>query len=80
MLEPHEAINVWVFFAKNTIQPMVFFWKGRKIKIETINLMHTTKDGDRTLYHFSVSADGNFYRLGFDSKNLKWILEAVEEE
>lgn len=80
MVELSESINVWVYFKGNSIQPFQFFWRGRQIKIEEINLMHTSRDGATTLYHFSVSSGGNFYRLRFDSKTLKWIIEAVEEE
>lgn len=87
MLELSEPINVWVFFKQparptggNLIQPYVFFWKGRRIKVEAINLVHTTKNGDSTAYHFSVSSGGNFYKLAFDLNSLKWFLEAVEEE
>ncbi len=79
MVELSEPINVWVFFQKNLIQPYVFFWKNRRIKVEKINLIHTTKEGGNLFYHFSILAEGNFYRLGFDLKNLKWSLEAVEE-
>lgn len=80
MLEISEPINVWVFFKGSLIQPHYFFWKGRQIKIEKINLVHTSKEEGRTFYHFSVSSQGNFYRLKFDSNKLKWVLEAVEEE
>lgn len=80
MLELSEPINVWVFFKGSSIQPLVFFWKGRQIKVEKINLVHTTKVGNGTAYHFSVSSGGNFYRLAFDLESLKWFLEAVEEE
>jgi hypothetical protein len=79
MLEPFEPINVWVMFHKTHVEPLIFFWKGRKIKVETINLVHATRLGDKKIYHYSVSADGNFYRLGFDTHSLKWMLEAVEE-
>lgn len=79
MVELSEPINVWVFFQKNQILPYVFFWKGRRIKIEAINLVHTTRVGMSNAYHFSVTAEGNFYRLGFDLASLKWFLEAVEE-
>lgn len=80
MLEIQEPIDVWVLFQKNKIQPSVFFWKGRQIKIEKINLVHTSKNGSSLFYHFSISSGGNFYRLTFDTKNLKWFLEGVEEE
>lgn len=80
MLEISEPINVWVFFKGNSIQPWCFFWKGRQIKVDKINLVHTSKNGENTFYHFSISSQGNFYRLKFDTRSLKWLLEAVEEE
>jgi len=78
MLEILEPVNVWVLFRNNIIQPYYFFWKGRKIKVEKINLVHTSKDGNNTFYHFSISSGGNFYRLKFDIQKLKWFLEAVD--
>lgn len=73
-----EPINVWVFFKNTEIHPYVFFWKNRRIKIDSVNLVHSSKEGANTLYHFSVSSEGNFYRLKFDLRRLKWFLEAVE--
>lgn len=80
MLELNEPINVWVFFKGNLIQPHIFFWKNRQIKVDKINLVHTSKNGNSTAFHFSVSSGGNFYRLAFDTNDLRWFLEAVEEE
>ncbi|OGE37389.1 hypothetical protein A3F00_02850 [Candidatus Daviesbacteria bacterium RIFCSPHIGHO2_12_FULL_37_11] len=79
MLELTEPINVWVFFKGGTLQPHTFFWKQRQIKVEKINLVHTTKNGQNLIFHFSVSSGGNFYKLAFDLESLKWFLEAVEE-
>ncbi|MBI4038257.1 hypothetical protein HY387_01255 [Candidatus Daviesbacteria bacterium] len=61
------------------MKPYLFFWHGRQIKIDKINLMHTSKFGQSLFYHFSVSSGGNFYRLKFDTSRMKWFLEAVEE-
>lgn len=80
MLEIQEPIDVWVLFRKNQIQPAVFFWHGRQIKVDKINLVHTSKEGGNLFYHFSVSSAGNFYKLKLDQRNLKWFLEAVEED
>ena len=80
MLQIQEPINVWVFFKSNTIQPYLFFWKSRQIKIDKVNLIHTSHDGSNVFYHFSVSSGGNFYRLRFDTNRLKWFLEMVEED
>lgn len=78
MLEVNESIDVWVLFKKNLITPHSFFWHGRQIKIEKINLIHTSKNGATVFYHFSVSSGGNFYRLRLDSGKMNWTLEASE--
>lgn len=80
MLDIQEPINIWVLFEGNSIKPHTFFWRSRKIKIDKINLVHTSKEGANTFYHFSVSSGGNFYRLKFDVGRMRWILEEVEEE
>lgn len=79
-MEINEPVNVWVFFKQNLIQPFAFFWRNRQIKIDKINLVHTSKNGSNLFYHFSVSGGSNFYRLKFDSTSLKWFLEEIEEE
>lgn len=79
MLEISEPINVWVLFEGAMIKPLVFLWKTRKIKVDKINLVHTSKVGTSVFYHFSVSAGNNFYRLKMDSVKMKWFLEMVEE-
>ncbi|MBI2337942.1 hypothetical protein HYU95_02055 [Candidatus Daviesbacteria bacterium] len=80
MVEIAEPIDVWVFFKKTLIQPYMFFWKGRQIKVDKVNLIHTSKFGDTTFYHFSLSSGGNFYRLKLDTNKMNWVLEMVEEE
>lgn len=79
MLELNEPINVWVFFKGREIIPYVFFWKGRRIKVEKINLIHDSKEAVLKR-HFSISSEGNFYQLGLDLKALKWSLEAIDED
>lgn len=75
-----EPVDVWVFFKKQLVQPYIFFWRGRQIKVDKINLVHTSKEGANIFYHFSVSSGGNFYRLKLDTNKMSWILEALEEE
>jgi len=79
MVKILDPINVWVFFKQSHIQPYLFFWRDRQIKVDTVNLVHTSKSGASLFYHFSISSGGNFYQLRFDSHELKWFLEAVEE-
>ncbi len=80
MLEISELINVWVFFKGSLIQPWCFFWHSRQIKVDKINLVHSSKEGSNIFYHFSVSSSGNFYKLKFDTNKLNWMLEAVDED
>lgn len=75
-----EPIRVWVLFETNKVEPFIFFWRDRKITIEAINMVHTSKAEGSTLYHFSVSSGGNYYRLLFNIGKMKWFLEQVEEE
>lgn len=79
MLEIQEAVNVWVLFKGNMVKPFSFFWRSRQIKIDKVNLVHTSKAGASVFYHFSVSDGSNFYRLKFDLGKLKWFLEYVDE-
>lgn len=80
MLQISEPVNVWVLFKGSSVQPWCFFWKGRQIKVDKINLVHTSKEGSNIFYHFSISSGGNFYGLKFDTNKLNWILEAVDED
>jgi hypothetical protein len=78
--ELSEPINVWAFFENGKLKPKIFLWRDRQIKIDSINFVHTTKHGLAPAYHFAVSARGNYYQLAFDTVELKWFLEAVEED
>jgi hypothetical protein len=79
MTDVFEPIRVWVLFEGIKIEPYIFFWRDRKIKIEAINMVHTSKSEGGVLYHFSVSSGGNYYRLLFNLNKMKWLLEQVEE-
>lgn len=80
MVEISEAVDVWVFFKGSSIEPWCFFWNKRQIKVDKVNLVHSSKEGSNIFYHFSVSSGGNFYKLRFNLNSLTWNLEAVEEE
>ena len=54
-------------------------WKSRVYQIKKIGLHHTYREG-RILYHvFSVTTETLFLRLVFNTDNLRWRLEAVED-
>ena len=79
MTDLYEPIKVWVLFQTNKVEPFIFFWRDRKITIEQINMVHTSWVDGGTVYHFSVSSGGNYYRLLFNLGKMKWMLEQVEE-
>lgn len=79
MTDLYESIRVWALFENTKVEPYIFFWRDRKIKIDSINMVHTSKSEGGLLYHFSVSSEGNYYRLQFNIAKMKWLLEQVEE-
>lgn len=72
-----EPIKVLASFAPQKIQIHFFSWRERTYKVESMNLFHIGKDGDKKLYNFAVSADGNSYQLTFNPVTLEWELEDV---
>lgn len=79
MTDLYEPIRVWALFENIKVEPYIFFWRDRKIKIDSINMVHTSKSEGGVLYHFSVSSGGNYYRLQFNLAKMKWFLEQVEQ-
>jgi hypothetical protein len=59
--------------------PKYVIWKGRNYTITKIGLRHHFREGN-TLYHvFSVVTDTLFLRLKFNTDDLTWRLEEVED-
>ena len=79
-LDIHEPINVWVYFKGSSILPFAFFWKNRQIKVESINLKYSADHDGTTFHYFAISSGGNYYKIKFDLRKLKWFMEEVEEE
>jgi len=59
--------------------PKYVIWSGRSHNISQIGLHHLYRQG-KTLYHiFSVVSGTVFMRLKFDTDNLRWTLEEIED-
>lgn len=54
---------------------MVLKSGGRKYPISKVSLMHSIKDGAVRIYFFSVSDEVNYWKLGFNTENLRWWVE-----
>jgi hypothetical protein len=60
--------------------PKWVVWNGRLYPILKVGLHHVYREG-RTLYHvFSVVSRSIFFRLVFNTENLQWRLEEVEDD
>lgn len=73
----HEPIQVFAEFTEKGPKPYLFKWKNRSYKITAVNFIHTSKEGSKSLFHFSVSADTNTYKLTFDPATLVWTLDEI---
>ncbi|MBI3955078.1 hypothetical protein HY338_01435 [Candidatus Gottesmanbacteria bacterium] len=76
-----ELVSVELIFdsRKKSVYPRRLKWQNRIYAIDKIGLHHTVRRG-RDLFHiFSVSARNSFFRLSFNTDNLHWRLEEVEE-
>jgi len=76
----NELVEVVAVFKKNKVLPTLIKWNNRVYKIKNINMSHQIFDGDTRIHYFSVSDDTNFFKLAFNTKNLKWSLEQVYSE
>lgn len=64
---------------KNKAYPKWVFWSGRLHAIEKVGLKHSFYKG-KTLYHaFSVITKTLFMKLIFNTQDLSWKIEEVED-
>jgi hypothetical protein len=80
LLKTQEEIEIITIFTKKGPQPHIFKWAGKRFIIEKINLIFTKKLGDDKLVYFSVTSQDNYFKLVFNTNNLKWFIEEVYHE
>jgi len=73
----NEQINVLVRFANGKIAPVYFTWKNRKVILQSLNFVHTSKEGTAKLIHFSASNDTNNYKLTYNTQDQSWVLNEI---
>lgn len=76
-----ELVSVDLSFdsISRKVFPRCVVWKNRHYSISHIGLHHTYRRG-RTLFHvFSVTTQTLFMRLVFNTDNLQWVLEQIED-
>ena len=74
-----ETVHVIASFGlPYKIKPIRFKWSGRLLEIKEITYFWKSKEGQSTIYHFSVSDGKTLYELSFDTTSLIWKLENLE--
>lgn len=69
-----ETVRVLASFAEQKVQLHFFNWRDQIFKVDSVNLFHIEKNGDKKRYHFAVSARGSDYQIAFDPTTLEWQL------
>jgi hypothetical protein len=80
LIKLKEPVEVLAIFTKRGPQPYALKWAKKKFIIEKINLIYETKTGNSKLVYFSVTSQNNYFKLVFDTNNLKWHLEEIYHE
>jgi len=74
-----ETISVVALFGlPYKIRPVRFKWNGRLFEVKEITYAWQTREGQRKIYHFSVSDGKTLYELSFNTDSLLWSLENLE--
>ena len=83
-LELNEPVQVLVDFRPSAhrlkptvVMPRAFLWRNRRYLIHSLNLVHHEKQGEATVYYFSVSNQTNTYKLSFNNSTLEWRLVEI---
>jgi len=63
-----------VFREEGVLEPVWFAWNGRKFPIQAVTHRWRSRDGQRRMLHFAVSASQGLYHLVFDPQRLQWEL------
>ena len=77
----HDPIEVGVrFSASSKIEPVWFFWKGKKYDIKDSKHRERKFVEGSPVHHFSVLSNDHFYHLTFNGEELKWELRKIWSE
>ena len=60
------------------IKPLKFNWSGRLLEVREITYPWKTREGQKEIYHFSVTDGKTLYELSFDTDSLIWKIENLE--
>ncbi|MEK6673345.1 MAG: hypothetical protein AABY42_07715 [Nitrospirota bacterium] len=74
-----DTISVLASFGMSyRIKPLKFKWSGRLFDVKEITYTWKTKEGQKDVYHFSVTDGKTLYEITFDTGSLIWRIENLE--
>lgn len=76
--EINEFINVKAYFSTGKVFPYLISYRKREIPIKKINISYKTKDGDLTVFNFSLLGSGATYYVIFYPEKLLWKLLEIK--
>lgn len=75
-----EKVKVVAVFKNGTVFPYAFDFKGRKRKIDKVNLSYQEREGSSINYYFAIESGGLVGKLKYNNQSLIWILEEIWTE
>lgn len=72
-----EPIAVLCFFKKGALSPKYFSLGNRGVRILKVNFSWKKREGEETLYFFSVATKQGTFAISFSQKTLSWRLERL---
>ena len=73
----NDRVDVIAVFTSKRNYPFSFSWGGRKYVVEKVNLVYSRQSGNGLIISYSVTAQSNFFKLSFYTKEMEWRLEEM---
>lgn len=83
MLRPvHEAVDVGVVFPARKPYPVPRWvhWRGQRLPVEEVHLVHERREGAVRCLIYSLTAGGTVLQLRFDPERARWYVDGVVDE
>jgi len=77
MMRIGEKVSVLASFTSG-IRPIKFKWSGKLITVKEVTYTWESREGQASVYHFSVTDGTSLYELSFHAQSLLWRLENLE--
>ncbi|RMD51019.1 hypothetical protein D6827_03035 [Candidatus Parcubacteria bacterium] len=76
----NDPINVRVDFTNNKVRPRLIKWGSSLFAIHRVNFIYQNKEGEHTIFYFSVSNNQYYLKLKFNPATMQWNLMEIYGE